>query len=286
VTRAGGGDSAFSKFNMDFNLQLQTEQPGRKALQFGILYRDTEYQLEGCINDINNVKNELLTKIGFPEENIIQITDDTKIKPTKANMMKALSQLATNTNDGDLLFLQYSGHGTGVQDKTSDEADGKDEALCPLDGGVLIDDWLFENFIKPLEQSKPNTRVFGLFDCCHSGTCLDLPYQYVAKREPFAHVKQIGKGKKIQNRKSKISVLSFSAALDDQQAVDMQQGIPQGAFTYAFLQVLQKHIYSRKRSYRQFIIEVDQILASQGFKHQASLSSTKPLDMDSDVYLW
>jgi len=217
-------------------------------------------------------------------DHIIQITDDTKIKPTKANMMRALKQLATHTVDGDILFFQYSGHGTEVKDTSGDEADGFDEALCPLDGGVLIDDWIFAHFVTELEK-KPKTRTFCLFDCCHSGTCMDLAFQYAAYREPKPYVKQIGDGKKSKSRKSKAHVVGFSAALDDQQAVDMQTGIPQGAFTNAFLQILKKHIKQR-RSYRQFLLEVDQLLASEGFSHQASLSSSQPLDLDHELHLW
>jgi hypothetical protein len=41
------------------------------------------------------------------------------------------------------LFFQYSGHGTPVQDKNGDEADGQDEALYLYDG-VLLDDELHE----------------------------------------------------------------------------------------------------------------------------------------------
>jgi len=154
----------------------------------------------------------------------------------------------------------------------------------PVGGGVIIDDWVFASFIKVLEN-QPKTRVFALFDCCHSGTCMDLAFQYAAFREPKPFVKQLGEGKKSKNRKAKSHVIGFSAALDNQQAVDMQEGIPQGAFTNAFLQILKKHIQQR-RTYRQFLLEVDGLLAKQGFAHQASLSSAQPMDLDTELHLW
>jgi len=181
-------------------------------------------------------------------------------------------------------FFQYSGHGTEVKDKSGDEKDGFDEALCPLDGGVIIDDWVFANFIKVFEK-QPKTRVFALFDCCHSGTCMDLAFQYAAFRTPKPYVKQLGDGKKSKDRGAKSHVLGFSAALDNQQAVDMQTGIPQGAFTNAFLQILKKHIHQR-RTYRGFLLEVDGLLAKEGFAHQASLSSAHPIDLDTELHLW
>jgi len=114
---------------------------------------------------------------------------------------------------------------------------------------------------------------------------MDLAYQYAAFREPKAFVKQLGEGKKAKGRKSKAHVIGFSAALDNQQAVDMQDGIPQGAFTNSFLQILKQHIKQRK-TYRQFLIQVDQLLAQQGFVHQASLSSSQPIDLDKELHLW
>jgi len=161
-------------------------------------------------------------------------------------MKNALQQFVKKANPGDTLFFQYSGHGCEVKDRNGDEKDGFDEALCPLDGGTIIDDWIFANVIKPIE-AKPKVSLFAVFDCCHSGTCMDLPFQYSATRGTHPTVKQIADGKKDKHRKSKAHVINFSAALDSQQAVDMQEGIPQGAFTNAFIQVMAKHIKKKKR---------------------------------------
>ena len=46
---------------------------------------------------------------------------------------------------GDVLYLHYSGHGSNVPDKNGDEADHRDEILCPSDldwKDPLTDDWL------------------------------------------------------------------------------------------------------------------------------------------------
>lgn len=53
----------------------------------------------------------------------------------------------------------------------------------PIDydtAGVILDDDLYDIFVKGL---KPGVHVVALFDCCHSGTLLDLPYIFKANGE-------------------------------------------------------------------------------------------------------
>lgn len=54
----------------------------KRALLIGINYRETPSELRGCINDVNNVKEFLLTK-GYKEKYITILTDDTEVKPTQ-----------------------------------------------------------------------------------------------------------------------------------------------------------------------------------------------------------
>ncbi|RKP22239.1 peptidase C14, caspase domain-containing protein [Syncephalis pseudoplumigaleata] len=59
-----------------------------------------------------------------------------------------------------------------------DEKDGQDETIVPLDyekAGMIVDDDLHELLVRPL---KPGVRLTAVFDCCHSGTVLDLPFTY------------------------------------------------------------------------------------------------------------
>jgi len=288
-SKAGRPPSDFKNHKHGGNLEFHFDfllhpEPARKALQFGLLYRGTEYELSGCINDLNTVANSFLKEAGFLSKHIVQITDDTEITPTKANMKLAMKQFISKSRAGDRLFLQYSGHGCSVADTSGDEKDGMDEALCPLDGGTIVDDWIFENLVKPLE-AQSDVHLFGLFDCCHSGTCLDLPFQYSAMRGKLAMAKQVAEGRRDKHRQTKARVIGFSAALDDQQAMDVQGDIPQGAFTAAFLEVLAEHI-TKPKSYRQFLLETDGILAQGGYTHQASISSSYPLDLDQEVHFW
>ena len=108
----------------------------KKALLIGINYFNTGAQLGGCINDVKNVKNLLCKNWGFTNEECRILTDDSKDnqkRPTRQNMIDGMKWLCQNAKAGDRLFMSYSGHGSWVYDKDGDEADGKDETLCPDD---------------------------------------------------------------------------------------------------------------------------------------------------------
>jgi len=197
-------------------------------------------------------------------------------------MESGMKQFVKNAINGDQLFVQYSGHGTEVKDKSNDEADGYDEAICPLDGGVIIDDWMFLNLVKPLEKT-PGASLFFLVDACHSGTCLDLQHHYVAIREPKAAIKE--NEDKNPKRSTVAHVVGFSAALDNQTATDIQDSVPQGAFTEMFLQVWKQHL-QKPLSYRNFLLRVDGVLSKAGYAQQASLSTSVKIKLDSECRFW
>jgi hypothetical protein len=77
---------------------------------------------------------------------------------------------------GDCLFFHFSGHGSQQDDRTGLEEDGYNETIVPLDyqtNGMITDDELFDLIAKPLPEGVHLTTIF---DSCHSGTVLDLPY--------------------------------------------------------------------------------------------------------------
>lgn len=121
---------------------------------------------------------------GFEEDNITILMDDGEhTEPTSANIMAAFRTLVAEAQPGDACFLHYSGHGCSIRDDEREEADGKDEALCPIDyqkAGVIRDDDVFETLVAPLAKDVLLTCVM---DCCHSGTILDLPYGFLADGE-------------------------------------------------------------------------------------------------------
>jgi len=64
-----------------------------------------------------------------------------------------------------------------VDDINGDEASGKDQTMVPMDfdgkNGHIIDDVIYSEVVGKLPEG---CELFCLFDCCHSGTIMDLPY--------------------------------------------------------------------------------------------------------------
>lgn len=77
-----------------------------------------------------------------------------------------------------------------------DEDDGYDEVIYPVDFrqvGHIVDDEMHQIMVKPLQ---PGVRLTAIFDSCHSGTALDLPYIYSTQgilKEPNL-AKEAGQG--------------------------------------------------------------------------------------------
>lgn len=148
------------------------------ALLIGINYKNTNFSLKGCINDTLLMKN-LLLNCGY--NNFIIMNDDLdqndQLYPTYKNIITQFKKIV-NSPKNSKLFIHYSGHGSQINDDNRDEDDLKDECICPVDfinNGFIIDDYIKEILIKPLDES---IKLTCLFDCCHSGTILDLRYSY------------------------------------------------------------------------------------------------------------
>ena len=57
---------------------------GKRALLVGINYIGTDNALNGCINDIDNMRDILKSEYGYKDADIIMISDMTDI-PSKLN---------------------------------------------------------------------------------------------------------------------------------------------------------------------------------------------------------
>lgn len=161
-----------------FDLVPDTATGTRRAVMIGINYvGDNPGELSGCWNDVLNMKKYIMDVHGFEEENIVVLMDDgDNIEPTHDNIIAAYNQVVADSEEGDAIFLHYSGHGTKLRDDDGDEHDGYDEALVPRDfqeSGMIRDDDLYEILVKALPDG---VHMVSLMDCCHSGTILDLPY--------------------------------------------------------------------------------------------------------------
>lgn len=214
----------------------------KKALFVGINYYNTpSARLNGCINDIDNMENILITKYGYSANNITKLHDapggDPNFLPTKVAIISELTKLIANSASCSEIWFHYSGHGSQVRDKNMDEADGLDEVLVPSDylrNGFITDDEIF-NIIK-----KAACKTMLIFDSCHSESVCDLQWGFGSIDGRY--VRKTNSRKAISN--SLINCLS--GCKDNQTSADTyntetKQGV--GAFTDTMLTCLKELNY-------------------------------------------
>lgn len=201
------------------------------ALLIGINYRGTRAALKGCVNDVDTMKEYLIEKRGYQAENITVLTEDGKL-PTNENIRNELDRLVRR--DGEELWLHYSGHGSSTRDRNGDEDDGRDETIVPLDyasHGMITDDQL-HGYMEHVKEDGP--KVYCIFDCCHSGTILDLKYQYRG-----------GSSNGVENPAPRLKgdVIMISGCMDTQTSADaFISGEFCGAMTSAYVNSIKEDI--------------------------------------------
>lgn len=243
----------------------------RKKLAFlmGLNYEsDKRLTLRGCINDTKTIKNVLVNQFGYTDNDIILMTDHMDVKPTRANIIKELNTILERVRNENIteLFLSFSGHGTFVRDTNGDEADGKDEALVPLDvytNGIITDDYLHAAFFSKLPA---NVNVFSLMDCCHSGTILDLQFKYVHRGGRATN------GVFVQDQRKAIraKALKISGSRDNQYSMDaFIDGEFKGAMTDSFEKTIDRSV-----DCRDLFINMSNHLKSKQFTQVPVLTSS------------
>lgn len=133
------------------------------ALHIGLNLLDTvvygnAQPLRGCIYDANFMQ-ELAESKNYRTQ---QLLDQ---DATRNNVIKSINKTAYELESGDTFLISFSGHGTRLPDKNSDEIDGYDEAWCLYDD-LLMDDELAVFW----SRFKSGTRIIIISDSCHSGT--------------------------------------------------------------------------------------------------------------------
>jgi hypothetical protein len=230
----------------------------KRALLIGINYSGSS-QLYGCIHDILQMQGVLIDAYGFkPEEIKILRDDDPSAMPTKARILGAMDALVQE--NPQFVYIHYSGHGTNVPDISRDEADGRDECIVPVDfatSGIISDDMIKANL------GRLRGTGVAVFDCCRSGTVMDLPNQGVQTANQTT---------------TQGGVYCFSGCQDNDfsaETVSAVTNLPQGAMTTAFIAVLRKLGYYP--AIATLYTEVKKELAANGFTQVPNLTSSIPV---------
>lgn len=254
------------------------------ALCIGINdYPGTGSDLAGCVNDANDWAKELKGR-GFK---VAQLLDR---QATGKAMREAIRSTLAGANADDLVLVQYSGHGSFVDDVDGDEPDGTDECLCPYDvssKGAITDDELFNIY-----SARPQgVKVLMISDSCHSGTVarfapITTPPTIRGARAPQRKVRFLPPTVFLSRRRAarlgmqratrsssppgRHAALLMSGCQDTEYSYDAYfEGRPNGAFTFIALRALAR--LKANATYADWYTAIRKALPSQQYPQSPNL---------------
>ncbi|KAF9787770.1 caspase domain-containing protein [Thelephora terrestris] len=170
---------------VEYSATTRGRSTKKKALLVGIGYPNGvegngQAVLDPIPTSIPNVKKFkefIQDHWDYADADITVMTDEDgteeRLQPTEDNLMREIRGLCRRAEPGNRRIFYFSGHSGQLPCRTGTEEDGLDEALIASNGAKIRDNDLHECLVDPLPQGSALTAIF---DCCHSGTLLDLPH--------------------------------------------------------------------------------------------------------------
>lgn len=232
------------------------------ALLVGINKYEGGNNLLGCCNDVDNIYSLLVdTFKTYKPSDIVVLKDE---QATRRNILMNLREMrdkCLTDNTPRSCFFSDSGHGSQVADFNGDEADGKDEIICPHDmnwsKGIYITDDELSDIFSGFPQG---IWLEVVLDCCHSGTATRSSDKTLPS--PYAGLKLPVKRMRSSVRHVKNHVL-WSGCGDDQTSADAYLGGKfNGAFTYYWTKAIRR---DPKRSRAEILSETRKNLKASSY---------------------
>lgn len=256
----------------------------KRALCIGINnYPGTDMDLRGCINDAQ----DWATLFRGRDFTVQFLLDE---QATGKAIKEGIVELLDSSRSGDIVVIQYSGHGSFVPDEDGDEPDGTDECLCPYDirsNGPITDDYLKKIF----RRKKRGVKIIILSDSCNSGTITKCSIEPVltnndnsnhANRKKFlppdvflSNTEMCRFGLHLRSMKTtgsseKYSALLLAGCQEDEYCIDGNfNGRSNGVFTVVALKTIKK--VSCESTYKDWYREIRRILPSKQYPQTPNL---------------
>lgn len=238
--------------NPESTKKMPAPTPTKRALLIGIDKYPFVNQLNGCVNDVKGMKQLLITKFDFPEQEIMTLEDG---QATRKAILTALHNLISSAQPNDVIVIHYSGHGSQIVDPADDEIDGFDETIIPYDyqnvqgGSYPITDKQICGALSELWKKTKNITI--VLDCCHSGggtkdLALGLRVIPKDKRVALQNDDFLIQNRTVGNKtplKSDLSAYVLLAGCRSDQVsyeIGLDQGLYHGIFSYYLINALQR----------------------------------------------
>jgi hypothetical protein len=251
----------------------------KKVLLIGINYiEDPNNKLNGCINDVNNIKFQINKY--YPQCIQFRVLTDDSIsplkKPTRQNIIEGINWLVSNLKPGENVLFHYSGHGGLTADINNDESTGFDSCIYPICKNnieMILDD---ELKILLVNKIPKGCKCFVILDCCHSGSGLDLRYNMQCPAYGSVTISQNDKQQKTEG-----SVILLSGCMDTQTSADTvnTKGQASGALTNALIDVWDK--YGTNIKLKHLLWNLRKLLKERGYEQIPQLSCGNNLDINT-----
>ncbi|BAZ13412.1 peptidase C14 caspase catalytic subunit p20 [Calothrix sp. NIES-4071] len=111
---------------------ISSSNPRKLALLVGInKYQNLEH-LKGALTDIYLQKELLVYRFGFNPKDILLVSDESEIKPTREGILQAFEEhLIKQAKPGDTVVYHFSGHGSQLLDIDSGFEDNLNSTFVP-----------------------------------------------------------------------------------------------------------------------------------------------------------
>jgi len=128
---------------------------------------------------------------------------------------------------------------------------------------------MHELLVQPLPHQ---CRLTALFDCCYSGTILDLPYLYSSQGlvTEFADSSRL---RVLRQKSSYADAISIGVSKDHRV---IREANGKSALRSAFIECM--NVYNKKVTYNQLIESLCNYMKSHGLPQQPLLSSSNEID--------
>ena len=259
---------------------MNKSQGLKKTLLIGINYIESpDNKLQGCINDVKNIKKQI-NKF-YPKCNQFRIlTDDSTLlnkKPTRKNIIDGINWLVKGLKAGDNVYFHYSGHGGLTVDTNNDEKSGIDNCIYPIcDTNIEM---ILDDELKQLLANKipKGCKCFAVLDCCHSGSGLDLRLNIQCPSYGKLVVSQE------DYQRTKGSVIFLSGCMDSQTSEESMdtKGELSGALTNALIEVW--NTYGTNIKFKHLLWDIRKILSEEKYEQIPQLSCGNTLDI-KDIF--